>query len=387
VAIVTIGIKMETITENLRAVRGYGILMNGSTITQLDQITFLVPSQSKNAKYLVHKNGEDWTCECPDHQFRIVQCKHIYAVQLWLNLRKTLEPKTVKIEYPEVYECKFCGSNQIMKYGKKTKQLKQRYYCKTCKKTFVPDSITRNMWFNPQVVTMTLDLYYKGVSLRGIQDHLNQIFNVRLNSHATILNWIRKYEKLIGDYVKTLKPELGGQWNVDEMKVKFSGNWKWLWNVMDSETRYLLASNITDKREVEDAREVFALAKEVAKGQKPENVTSDGLHAYRKAFNKEFFTLKSPRTEHISHIRLAGDMNNNIIERLHGTKRDREKVMRGLKNEETPIIPMQDIYYNYVRSHQGLEGKTPAEKAGIGIEEQNKWLGLIKKASKSKLIG
>ncbi len=41
---------------------------------------------------------------------------------------------------------------------------------------------------------------------------------------------------------------------------------------------------------------------------------------------------------------------------------------------------MQDIYYNYVRPHQALEGKTPAEKAGIGIDEQNKWLGLIKKS-------
>jgi len=106
------------------------------------------------------------------------------------------------------------------------------------------------MWFDPQVVTMTLDLYYKGVSLRGIQDHLNQIFNVQLNSHATILNWIKKYEGLISEYIKTLKPELSGQWNADEMKVKFNGSWKWLWNVMDKETRYLLASNITEKREL-----------------------------------------------------------------------------------------------------------------------------------------
>ena len=368
--------------EQRREERGYGILMNGSTITQIDRESFLVPSQSRNVKYLVRKDEESWNCECPDYQFRLVQCKHIYAVQLWVKLKEKLQPKIVTLKTPEVYICKFCGSDQITHYGKKTKQLKQRYYCKTCRKTFVPDSITRNMWFDPQVVTMTLDLYYKGVSLRGIQDHLNQIFNVQLNSPQTILNWIKKYEGLIGEYVKTLKPQLSGQWNADEMKVKFSGSWKWLWNVMDKDTRYLLASNITEKREVEDAREVFALAKEMAKGQKPESITTDGLHAYRKAFNKEFFTLKAPRTEHISHIRLAGNLNNNIVERLHGTKRDREKVMRGLKTEETPIIPMQDIYYNHVRPHQALDGKTPAQKAGIGIEDQNKWLGLIEKSLK-----
>lgn len=167
-----------------------------------------------------------------------------------------------------------------------------------------------------------------------------------------------------------MKPEIGAQWHVDEMKVKFKGSWKWLWNVMDKDTRYLLASNITEKREVGDAREVFALAKAVA-DKKPERIVSDGLQAYKKAFNKEFYTMKTPRTEHISHIRLAGDLNNNIVEKLHGTKRDREKVMRGLKTDETPIVPMQDIYYNHVRPHQGLEGKTPAEKAGIGVTEQN----------------
>ena len=72
-------------------------------------------------------------------------------------------------------------------------------------------------------------------------------------------------------------------------------------------------------------------------------------------------------------------MNNNLIERLHGTKRDREKVMRGLKNEETPIIPMQDLYYNFIWPHQALNGKTPAENAGISMNEQNKWLSLIEK--------
>ena len=124
--------------------------------------------------------------------------------------------------------------------------------------------------------------------------------------------------------------------------------------VMDKDTRYLLASNITEKREIEDARQVFALAKEITKDKQLERILSDGLQAHKKGFNEEFFTLKSPRTEHISRIRLAGDVNNNIFERLHGTKRDREKAMRGLKSDETSIVPVQDIYYNYIRSHQNL---------------------------------
>lgn len=77
-------------------------------------------------------------------------------------------------------------------------------------------------------------------------------------------------------------------------------------------------------------------------------------------------------------------MNNNLIERLHGTRRDGDKVVRGLKTEETPIVSMQDIYHNYIRPHQALEGRAPAQKAGLGIEDQNRWLGPIKKSLEMK---
>ncbi|MEM3545661.1 MAG: hypothetical protein QW547_00900 [Candidatus Bathyarchaeia archaeon] len=53
------------------------------------------------------------------------------------------------------------------------------------------------------------------------------------------------------------------------------------------------------------------------------------------------------------------------MERKQGTIRDREKVMKGLKTTETPIIPMKNIYYDFIRPHIALNGKTPAEKAGV----------------------
>jgi len=38
------------------------------------------------------------------------------------------------------------------------------------------------------------------------------------------------------------------------------------------------------------------------------------------------------------------------MERLYGTKRDREKVVRGLKKEKSPFIEGQDIFHNFVRT-------------------------------------
>ena len=86
-----------------------------------------------------------------------------------------------------------------------------------------------------------------------------------------------------------------------------------------------------------------------------------------------------------SHIRLSGDLNTNIMERLHGTRRDREKVVKGLKKEETPFIEGQEIFYNFVRKHMGLKGLTPAQASNVGFElGRNKWLGLIRKALANK---
>jgi len=75
-------------------------------------------------------------------------------------------------------------------------------------------------------------------------------------------------------------------------------------------------------------------------------------------------------------------MNNNKVERLHGTIRERDKVMRGLKSEPTAksMVNGYRAYYNFIRPHQALKGQTPAEKANINLElGRNKWLSPIKK--------
>ncbi len=37
----------------------------------------------------------------------------------------------------------------------------------------------------------------------------------------------------------------------------------------------------------------------------------------------------------------------------------------------------------FIRPHQALKGLTPAEMAGIGIEGENKWLGLLDRSAKN----
>jgi transposase-like protein len=116
--------------------------------------------------------------------------------------------------------------------------------------------------------------------------------------------------------------------------------------------------------------------------KKPMTLITDGLPAYHEAYKKEFWTLSNPRTKHIRHITIRGDRNNSKMERFNGEIRDREKTMRGLKKTDTAILTGYQIFHNYIRPHEGLEGKTPSEACGIKIEGENKWITLIQNASK-----
>ncbi len=77
-------------------------------------------------------------------------------------------------------------------------------------------------------------------------------------------------------------------------------------------------------------------------------------------------------------------VHNNKMEKLNGEVRDREKTFRGLKRTDTPILKEYQIFHNFVRPHEALDGKTPAEVAGIKVEGENKWITLIQNASRTE---
>jgi hypothetical protein len=54
---------------------------------------------------------------------------------------------------------------------------------------------------------------------------------------------------------------------------------------------------------------------------------------------------------------------------MNGETRDREKVVRGVKKDDSPLIKGLQIYHNYMRPCMSLNGKTPAEQARITIRE------------------
>jgi len=173
------------------------------------------------------------------------------------------------------------------------------------------------------------------------------------------------------DYVEKLQPNVSDTWRADELWVKVNGNLKYLFAMMDDETRFWIAQEVAETKFTHVPRSLFALSKKLM-GKEPMTLITDGLPAYHDPYNKEFFTTKVPRTKHIREIRLAGAIHNNKMERMNGEIRDREKTMRGLKIKETPILTGYQLFHNYIRPHEALNSKTPAEARGIAIKRKDK---------------
>jgi putative transposase len=108
--------------------------------------------------------------------------------------------------------------------------------------------------------------------------------------------------------------------------------------------------------------------------KRPNTFITDGAPNFHEAFTKDETYIAHP----------LGDHNNNKMERMNGEVRDREKVMRGLKRTDTAVVTGYQLYHNYFRPHQALDGKTPAEKCRIIIEGQDKWRTVIQNAKKKE---
>jgi putative transposase len=367
---------------NEREQRGWEIANNFGSVKRIDAYSYSVKSQSGNGEYSINKKNDQWSCSCPDYVYRHVKCKHIFACEISVALRT--EVAIQKIEpMDNLTGCIFCGSPNIVKYGVRSNKFGklQRFGCKDCGHKFTYNIGFERMKHDPKAITMAMQLYFSGESLRNTMRSL-ELLGIKV-CHKTVYNWIKKYSELLKKYANKLKPSTSDVWRADELWVKVKGDMKYLFALIDDETRFWIAQEVADSKYKHDARNLFRIAKEYT-GKVPTAIITDGLPAYHDAFNKEFYTKKKyPIPEHINTIKLSGDRNNNKMERFNGEIRDREKVVRGLKRNDTPVLAGYQVYHNYIRPHEALQGKTPAEMAGIEVLDDDKWLTFIQNAGRT----
>jgi transposase-like protein len=274
--------------------------------------------------------------------------------------------------------CKYCQSENIVKNGKVKGE--QVYKCKACDHRFTEGSDFPKMRTQARIISSSIDFYFEGLSVRKIQTQIDKLFGVHVSQMA-VWKWIMKYSSLVSQYVEKLTPQLLGMYHVDETAIKCKGVQKWFWEIIDEQTKFLVSSHLSGSRTTEDAIALFEKSIKVAK-RKPVSIYCDGLPAYVDGYNKVFRTMKKEtRPELIRRVGIRAINNQNVVERLHCTLKDRLKTTRGLKDEDTVRTLLEGwvVHYNMVRKHQTLK-MTPAQASGLNVK--NDWYDLIKSATK-----
>ena len=282
-------------------------------------------------------------------------------------------------------KCNLCESEDVIKFGFNyfENHKTQKYKCRDCNKIFCyQDKLPRNH-VSSEIVSLCFDLYFKGLSYRVIRQHILEQFNLRVN-HVTIYNWIQSYSEKIKNYVDGLNPNLSPVWQIDETFIAFKGSYgdkikrtkgNWCWVGIDTSTRYIVDMFLTSDRMMDTSENFFKRIKTVETN--PEVIATDSLPAYGYCIKKYY-----PKATHVRLKHISIKPNTSFIERYNSTIKNRTKTMRCFESFcscQNTLTAFQ-IYYNFLRPHMALDGKTPAQAAGINLNLPERWLSLIRYA-------
>jgi len=291
----------------------------------------------------------------------------------------------------ESITCPHCKKHDVVKRGffkTEAHGKQQRYFCKRCNKKFIARSGFYRMKNSAKKITCALDLFYKGVSTRKVQEHF-QAFYPHNSSNVSIYRWVIKYSNMISKFTDKIKIKAGKEVQIDEMEyTRKNENNKgivkreWFIDSIDVQTRYMTASNYVEKREHKEFIQVLRKVRVKTEGYVT-TITTDGFNAYDYVVKKVWGYSNRTRKYNVVHNKVTaskGEGFNLYIERLHNSIRERTKIFRGfhgsLESART-IMKGYEIFYNFIRKHQAI-GCCPYELAtDIKLNGNNKWIELI----------
>ena len=262
--------------------------------------------------------------------------------------------------------CPRCGGSRTKKDGYQTG--KQRYECNNCGKKFrdyqylgKKVDLVDHKRFDAELIGEAIWDWYSGQSFKSIAQGLEFSEEIPEPSRKTIYEWVAEYTDEAVYATKDLKVPTSGHWVVDEMMVRAGGGWAYHWNIMDAETRYLLATHLSRGREARDGAKAFLKALQIA-DRPPDTVTTDDYIAYPRILREW-----TPNAHHIVSEGIREVINNNLSERMQKSYRSREKTLEGMDSLATGqrFLDGWTFNYNHIRDHWALRDQTPASVAGV----------------------
>ena len=153
---------------------------------------------------------------------------------------------------PEPILCKWCGSNDIKKYG--INNGTQEYYCLKCLRKFTNTDNPFGKRSSVEDIGTSISSYYDGLSFADIARHLKESGN-EVNE-STVYRWVLDYAQKAIKILDKYQPKVGDIWIGDETVIKFNDQNYWLWDIIDKKTRFLLASYLSENRGTKQAQRI-----------------------------------------------------------------------------------------------------------------------------------
>ena len=338
---------------------------------------------------------ENTVVSCPhcfsDSIYRYGKDKHGHQKYICrkCNHQFTLEPnqtRTSKKGYPK---CPVCGRNTFAwhKYDSyihfKCNSKKSGHSIKVpfenlnfFKKNF-PNfcrASFKRFRFAPNIILYALVLYFENsCSFRQIQKFLKRFFSVCV-SHVSIYNWIRHFAsffKTVSNFLLQKANLQSDEWHADETYIKINGIKHYLWILLDSETRVVIAFHLSAARNSSSALALFENSRCITESE-PNTIITDGLDAYNVPIMATY-----PKTKHHVYTSFSDVLSNNLIESFNKTFKAWYKTKKGFCSFTSALDMISNFlfYYNFIHCHSSLSYMTPASVAGITYsqEQAKRW--------------
>lgn len=263
---------------------------------------------------------------------------------------------------PTKVMCKHCASSDIVRMGFSAHRRYQRYLCHSCERTFVDNNAPPGMKFPVVVIASSLTHFYRGSSLHAIRRKLMRESGVTPDP-TNIRRWVARYTRQGTIFFAGIRPEVGQEWAVCETSIVTHmpglrrSRTLWIWDFIDTQTRFLLASGISKNRGGLDFFALLDLAQRRA-NKKPKSIFADvTLHREGDFQRREATASVRDIFRPLQHRTL-------ILQRLSNG------------NFVHLIVSGWAVYYNFFRTQHALEGETPAEAAGV-VTTFKSWADIV----------
>ena len=266
--------------------------------------------------------------------------------------------------------CPRCLSSFSWSYGRRGST--REYLCRRCGRKFNDRGCPIGMRTPNEQLGVALSMFYEGFSLAEICLKLGHVFNNPVNP-SSVHRWVIKYTNQALASFSTLQIQASHTWLMDETPVKISGQSVWVWDVVDFETHFLLASHLAKSRSIAAVNTVIEKACVRAQSA-PQSMVFNHSVAKSEDISLGIATDFRP----IQSLGLNANAALSLTGHLHTTLHQRTRVMQSLRSMRMAALVLGgfSIHYNFFRPSKALKNRTPAAMAGLSTQCKD-WLYLV----------